>query len=247
MHSREADQIPRLADKGRAGATRRKPGIFKSRVLDLAHDVEAPVLRLRRLVAETLERNAHLDFVSPRGQAPARLEDVVGTEVSLLASDDRAADEAARRYVRPFDERPVSLHAERVHREHQRFLPIVERAEQDLHVVVTEDLIAVGERRRGLAVQLVGADPEVDCARGVPHEHLGRVDRGHAVVRGVLREARQQRGARPRRVGQVAVDHDLGVESRNPDLQLALAARVDSQGIGGGAAEQQAQCQQHVR
>jgi hypothetical protein len=203
--------------------------------------------RLLRLIAETLERDAHLDFVTPRRDAPARLEDVVRTQVGLLTAHDRTADEAACRDVGPLDQRAVALHAERVHREHQRLLAVVERAEQDLHVVVAEDLIAVGQCRRGLAMQLEGADAEVDRIRGVPHQHLRRVHRRHAVVRGVLRKARQQRRARPRRIAEVAVDHDVGVESWNPHVQLALAARVDSYRVRRGAAEQQTQCQQHVR
>ncbi len=216
-------------------------------MLHLPDDVETPVLRLLRLVAETLERDPHLDFVTPRRQAAVRLEHVIGTQVRLLAPHDRAADEAARGDVGPLDQRAVALHAKRVHCEHQCFLAVVERAEQDLDVVVTEDLIAVGECRRGLAVQLVRADPEVDCVRGIPHEHLGRVHCRNAVVRSVLRKARQQRRARPRRVAEGAVDHDVGVDSRNSHVQLAPAARVDSQGVRGRAAKQQAKGEQHAR
>src|SRR6267142_5007626 len=89
VHPREADQISRLPDERRVCPARREPRILKTRVLDLAHDVEAPVLRLLRPVAETLERYAHLDFVTPRRDAPARLKDVVRTEVRLLPSNDR--------------------------------------------------------------------------------------------------------------------------------------------------------------
>ena len=71
MHPRQTDQIPRLSDERRVGTVRREPRILEPRMLHLAHDVEAPVLRLLRLVAETLERNADLDFVAPRRNASA--------------------------------------------------------------------------------------------------------------------------------------------------------------------------------
>src|SRR5437762_2760466 len=78
-------------------------------------------------------------------------------------------------------------------------------------------------------MQLVPAKPEVDGIAGVPHQHLRRVHRGNAVVRGVLREPRQECGARPHRIPQVAVHDDFGLEAGNVYIQLALAARVDSQ------------------
>src|SRR2546422_9945774 len=73
MHAAQADQGARLPDERRAGAPRREPGVLEAGVLDLAHDVQVPVLRLPRLIPDALERNAHLDFVSPIGDTPARL------------------------------------------------------------------------------------------------------------------------------------------------------------------------------
>jgi hypothetical protein len=139
-----------------------------------------------------------------------------------------------------------------IHREHQCLFPVVERAEEDLHVVVAEDLIAVSERCRRPAVQLEGADAEVDRAGGVPDEHLRRVGGGHAVVGRVLREARQDRGVGPHRVLQVSVNERGGFEPRNLHVELPRAARVDAERVGGegegeGAVNQQPQCQQHVR
>src|SRR2546425_4734781 len=88
MHAAKADQVARLTDERRAGATRREPGVLEPRVLHLAYDVQLPVLRLPRLIPDALERNPHLDFVSPIGDAPARLEHKVGTQVGLLASHE---------------------------------------------------------------------------------------------------------------------------------------------------------------
>src|SRR2546422_6590152 len=84
MHTAQADQVARLPDERRAGAARRKPGVLDAGVLALAHDVQPPVLRLPRLIPDALERNTHLDFVSPIGDAPARLKDEVGAQVGLL-------------------------------------------------------------------------------------------------------------------------------------------------------------------
>src|SRR5919198_4094012 len=98
-------------------------------MLHLAHDIQAPILRLRGWIAEALERNPDLDLVSPFGHVAARLKDVVGTQVGLFAPDDCAADEAARRDVGAFHERTIALNPERIDRKHQRLLAIVKRAE----------------------------------------------------------------------------------------------------------------------
>lgn len=76
--------------------------------------------------------------------------------------------------------------------------------------------------------------PEVDRAGSVPDEHLRRVGGGHAVVRGVLREACQDRGARPDGVPQVPVNQRISFEARDPYVELALPARVDAEGISDG-------------
>ena len=240
VHAREADQVSRLSNERGAGAARRKPRVLEAGMLHLPDDVETPVLRLLGLIAETLERDPHLDFVTPRRQAAVRLEDVIRTQVRLLAPDDRAADEAARRDVGPLDQRAVTLHAQRVDREHQRLLAVVECAEQNLHIVVAKDLIAVGERRGGTAMQLVGANPEVDGVARVPDQDLRRVDGRNTVVRRVLREAGQERGVRPCRIPEIAVDDDVGLHTGDPHLELARAARVDSWGVREGAVEDQA-------
>src|SRR5438034_6352801 len=78
-------------------------------MLDLPHNVQVPVLRLLRLVAETLEGDPHLDFVPPVRDATARLEDVVRTQIGLLAADYRTADEAAGADVGALDQRAVAL------------------------------------------------------------------------------------------------------------------------------------------
>src|SRR5204862_7942565 len=99
------------------------------------------------LEPQALERNADLDLVSPRRHVPARLINEIGAQVRLLPSHYRTADETAGAGVGALDDRPVALHAERVDREHQRLAAVMEGAEQDLHVVVAEDAVAVRQRR----------------------------------------------------------------------------------------------------
>src|SRR5881409_1404921 len=184
MHAAQAHQVARLSDERRAGATRREPGVLEPRVLHLAYDVQLPVLRLARLIPDALERNPHLDFVSPIGDAPARLKDEVGAQVGLLPSHDRAADEAAGGHVGALDQGAIALDADGIHGKHQGLLPVVKRAEQDLHVVVVEDLVAIRQSHRGTAVQLEGANAKIDGRGGVPHQHMGGVRGRHAVVGG---------------------------------------------------------------
>src|SRR5207253_8377790 len=116
LHAAQADQGARLPDERRARAARREPRILDARVLDLAHDVQPPVLRLARLIPETLERNAHLDFVSPLRDAPARLEHEVRAQVGLLPSHYCAADEPAGRDIGTLDQRAVPLDTDGLHR-----------------------------------------------------------------------------------------------------------------------------------
>src|SRR5204863_7029931 len=129
-----------LSGERRAGTKGREPGVFEAGVLDLPNDVDAPVLRLPGLIAQTLERDPHFDFVAPIGQAPVQLKHIVWTQVGLSSTDDRSADDARGGNVRPFDERAVPLHAERLDGEHEWLLAIVKCAEQDLHIVVAKDL-----------------------------------------------------------------------------------------------------------
>src|ERR1043166_4432512 len=109
MHAAQPNQGARLPDERRARATRRVPGILDARVLDLAHDVQPPVLRLARLIAEALERDGHLDFVSPIGAAPPRLNPEAGAQAGLLPSPHGAADEPAGRDVGTLDQGAVTL------------------------------------------------------------------------------------------------------------------------------------------
>jgi len=96
------------------------------------------------------------------------------------------------------------------------------RVEQDLDAVVGVDVVAVGERGpHHVPVRFVGADPEVDRVRPIPHEHRRRVVRRSAVHRAVLREPRKHRRAIPHRLVQDTVDlHDV-LKSRDAHVELS--------------------------
>jgi len=108
------------------------------------------------------------------------------------------------------------------------------RVEQDGDVVVRVDVVAVRERgAHHVTVRLEGADPEVDRVGRVPHEHVGRVFGGAAVHRSVLREARQQCGATPRRLVEHAVDLHRGLDAGDADVELFGETVVGRAAVGG--------------
>ena len=140
-------------------------------MLHLPHNVDPPVLHVLRLIAKALERNPDFHLVAGRSRATLRLEDEVRAEIGLfarlLAASERAAAAAARALV----QRAISLDTERVDREHHRLTTVVERAEQDLNVVVAEDLVAIEQVRVHQPVCLVRADTEMDGGGRVPYQH----------------------------------------------------------------------------
>ena len=238
----QADQVARLRQERRARPLGRRPRVLGARVLHLAGHVDAPPLLLRRLEAEALERNPDFDLVAVVGEPALRIEHEVGTEVGNLAADDGVVEAVAARRA-GFDQRPVGLDAERIHREHRRLAAVVERAEQDLDEVVRADLVAVGERGVHLAVRLVGPDAEVDGGRGIPDQDLGRVHRRHAVHGRELGEAGEQRRLRPGRLVQRPVHRQLRLQPGRVHVQPAGAPVVDGGRIG--VTEEQEQRQQH--
>jgi hypothetical protein len=135
-------------------------------------------------------------------------------------------------------QRPVGLDPERVHREHHRLPPVIERPDEELHLVVGADAVALGERRADVAVRLVGAHAEVDRGGRVPDEDLCGVGGGDAVLRRELREAGEEGGLLPDGLVELAVHHDLGGGTGRLDLRLPRAAVVDRR-IGDDEREQQ--------
>ena len=193
-------------------------------MLHVADDVEPPVLRILLLVLEAPERDPHHDLVAVRREVPLRLVHEVRTQIHWRwprRGDVVSGGQHA------FGDRAVFLHAEWIHGEHQRMPPVHERREDELHVVVAVDQVAVRERRVHRAVRLERADPEVDRGRAVPDEHLRRIRCHPAVDREVLGESVEERGLLPDRRAQRPVDVDLVVEPWDPDVEIALLAIVD--------------------
>ncbi len=206
----ESGERPALGEEGRLRLEHPRPGQLMTRGLHHPDDVEAPVLRITRLVAQGLERDPHLDLVAPGGLVALGFVDVVGAQVERIGAGDGGGEEVDGR-PRRVAQRAVGLHAERVHAEDQRLAPVVEGVEQDLDVVVAGDLVAIGERGAHAGRVLVGADAEVDGRRRVPDQHRGRVVGRPVVVGEVLREATQHRGPRPDRLVESTVHGDDGV------------------------------------
>ena len=234
----EPDQVARLAQERRARALGRRPGVFLSRVLHRASDVDAPALLLRRLEAQALERNPHLDLVPVLGESSLRFVHVVGTQVGHFAAHHGVVEPVARRRPR-LHQRPIRLHTEGIHRQHRRLAAVVEGAEEDLHEIVGEDLVAIGQRGMHVPVRLECPDAEVDRVRRVPDEHLGRVGGRDAVHRRILREAAEHRRPRPLGLVQHAIDRRSRIESRRMDVEIAGAAVVDQRRIGAAEMEEQ--------
>ena len=101
----------------------------------------------------------------------------------------------------------VPLHAEAVHRELVRALPVAERVEEERNGVVLRDLIAVravGAHETRLAVTCTDADVEVVAVVG--DVHVGRLAGGGPFHRRRLHEDGEMGGQTPRVVGQQPVD-----------------------------------------
>ncbi len=114
-----------------------------------------------------------LDLVPPLDHPPRRLEQVVRAQIDAGAR--LLGREHARARALLLALRPVRLHPERVHREHERAAAVVEGIQEDLDVVVPEDPVAIGQRRVDGAVGLAGPDSEVQPVGCVPNEDFGLV------------------------------------------------------------------------
>src|SRR6266536_4918070 len=117
-----------------------------SGVLHLEHDVEIPALFVAGLILETFEWDADLELVPVLSQAALRGKHEILAEIGGNPSRDRGRPRAGKTLAL-LDDGAVHLHAERVEAEDVRLSVIVERAEQNLDVVVGGDLVAIRERR----------------------------------------------------------------------------------------------------
>ena len=111
----EVLEASRLREKRRRVTPGRRPAVFDALLRGDAGDVDAPVLLRLRLIAQALERDAHLDLVAALGEAALRLEDEVLAVIRRLAA---AGCHGAA--ARAFSEGAIELNAERVHAKHER-------------------------------------------------------------------------------------------------------------------------------
>src|SRR5206468_407264 len=95
VHPGESDERPRLSDEGRRGLTRGRPCFLITGVLDIALDLQSPILHVARGVAQRLEGDAYLHLEAPRRDAALRLPEKVRAEIVLSRHDIGARDEAA--------------------------------------------------------------------------------------------------------------------------------------------------------
>jgi len=109
--------------------------------------------------------------------------------------------------------------------------PVVESAEQDLHVVVGADPVAVGQGGVDRAVRLERPDAEMDRGGGIPDQDFGRIGGGNPVRRRELGESGEHRRVGPGVLGEPAVHLDVGLDPRRPDLQIPRPSVVDDRGI----------------
>ena len=225
--AREPGEGPGLGQERGAPPAGRRPRVQVARVLHLPEDAETPDLLVSGLVANALERDADLHLVAVVGDPALRFVDEIRAEIHGVPHGAEVARQPGDATLHALAQRAVRLHAERVRPEHQRLAMVVEGVDQDLHVVVGRDLVAVGERRVHRAVRLERPHAEVDGRRRVPHQHLRRVLGRTSVRRGVLREAGQDGRAVPHRLVQCAVDGDQRLEMGDPHLDRPRDPGVD--------------------
>jgi hypothetical protein len=194
-------------------------------VLNLAHDVEVPALLVARLILEALEWNADLDLVPVVCQPPLRAEHEILAQIRRDAAGESRRPRA-RETLPLLNDRTIHLYAKGIHTEHIRLTVVVERAEEDLHVVVGRDLVAISECRVDRAMRLERADAEVDRRGRIPHEHVGGIGRWNPIVGRELREPREHVRLLPHRLVENAVHGHIARETGNADVQLILTADI---------------------
>jgi len=223
----EALQLPRLSQEARRRPSRRNPGILVSGRLNPADHVQAPVLRIGRLIAKRLEGNPHLDLESGFREASPR-------RVYEVRAQIRALPPGARPSL--LGERPVLLHPERVDPKNQRLVAIVVGPEKKLDSVFFGQAIAVGEGGPNGPRPGLRSDPEVNGGGRVPHQDFGGLLRDPAVDRRELGEFGEPSRLPPDGLVEHAVDRHLDLDPWNRHLNAAGRAGVGREGIGGGQA-----------
>ena len=189
--------------------------------------MQAPVLGLRLLVAQAFERNAHFDLVAPVGEPALRLKHEVGREVRRFTPRGESREVAARGpRTEAFDQGAIGLHAKRIHGQGNGLAAVVERGQEECDGVFGVELVPLRQARSHTSGGSLRAHPKEDRRGRVEDQDLGLLFRWTSIVRRVLREVREPRGLRPRRIVEAPIDVDALVEPRHRDLQLVLASGI---------------------
>src|SRR5260221_11509922 len=106
------------------------------------------------------------------------MEHVLRIEIRRI-SRERAAGESTLERLIGFEDGAIGLDAKRVDGKDGGLPPVVERAEEDLDVVVAADAVAIGERRPRRSVRLELADGEMNWRGSGPNLDLGGILGGH--------------------------------------------------------------------
>ena len=197
-----------------------------ARVLDLAQDVDPPVLGVERLILDAAERDAKHDIVSIVGKVPPGLVDEVRAQVGRRPAGLRVAGGEATADRHSLGDGAILLDPQRIDGEDQRLPRMNERGQEDLDVVVGVDLVAVCQFGVDAPMRLERADAEVDGPGRIPDEHFGRVLGRSAVDRCILGESGEYGGPLPDRCVERPVYGDCRIDPRDARGDLAVQTVV---------------------
>jgi hypothetical protein len=206
----EARDVPGLGQETRLPAHQRPPGVLLVvQPLDASQHVHAPAAPVPGFVAQGAEGHRDLDRVALAGQQTLRLHDHVHAVVRLAA-------------LRPD---AVLLDAQRVEGQQVGAAPVVERVQEDTHVVVVQHRVARRDAGAYAAPLVRRPHADVQGAPVVPETHLGRVRRRRVVARLRLHERRQAGALAPRRFREEPVDRRSRSEAGHADGRVCRRAQ----------------------
>jgi hypothetical protein len=136
------------------------PRIHVTRVLGVSDDVESPILRVGGRELETLEGNPNLQLIAGTRHMPLGLVDVIGAQIRRRPIGYVEASTGCDSIA--LDHRPIFLDAQWIGGKHEGPLAVVKCVEQDLHIVVGINVVAVGQRGVDCTVRFKCPDAEVD-------------------------------------------------------------------------------------
>ena len=201
-----------MREEAGTGAAGGGPGLFVSRGLHGADDIELPGVLVTGAIAQTLEGDGDLHFISEVGEAPLGTPDIVGRR-SVASRPLAVLLWNPHRWRRPF---PSARRHSGCRTDSPRRPAPVDcrcRCPEELDVVVLGDLVAIGECGPHGPGRRIGPYPHVQRGPGIPDQHLGAVLRRHAVIGEELGETRECGGLLPDGFIEYPIDVIGGVEA----------------------------------